>query len=142
MVCTLVRTGTSCGVCPHCHSGVAAVQELAHHEVVRLLKLDQAKEMSKVRQEFELQARELQQKYEKKMKLLREDLELRRKAEVGGGGDGLAGLWEWGWGYAGLCIKHLVRLTLPRQDFASELCSVQCAVCSVQCAVCCVLCAV
>merc|ERR1712078_818369 len=32
--------------------------------------------------EMELQAQELQQKYEKKMKILRDDLELRRKQEI------------------------------------------------------------
>lgn len=57
-------------------------QELAHAELVRALKLDQAKELTKLRQEFELQARELGSKYEKKMKMLRDDLELRRKQEI------------------------------------------------------------
>lgn len=59
-------------------------QELAHQDIIRQLKLEQAKEVTKLRQEFELQARELQQKYEKKMKMLRDDLELRRK-QVGEG---------------------------------------------------------
>lgn len=40
--------------------------ELAHEDVVRSLKLDQAKEITKLRQEFELNAKELQNKYEKK----------------------------------------------------------------------------
>uniref|UniRef100_A0A7S0N549 Growth arrest-specific protein 8 domain-containing protein n=1 Tax=Pyramimonas obovata TaxID=1411642 RepID=A0A7S0N549_9CHLO len=56
--------------------------ELAHEDVVRQLKLDNAKEITKLRQEFELNARELQNKYEKKMKMLRDDLELRRKQEI------------------------------------------------------------
>ena len=41
--------------------------ELAHEDVVRQLKLDNAKEITKLRQEFELNARELQNKYEKKV---------------------------------------------------------------------------
>jgi hypothetical protein len=57
-------------------------QELAHAEMLRALKLEQAKELTKLRQEFELSARELGVKYEKKMKMLRDDLELRRKQEI------------------------------------------------------------
>lgn len=37
-----------------------ALQEVAHHELVRTLRLDAAKEGSKARQEFEQAARELQ----------------------------------------------------------------------------------
>jgi hypothetical protein len=58
------------------------LQELAHAEMLRALKLEQAKELTKLRQEFELSARELGVKYEKKMKMLRDDLELRRKQEI------------------------------------------------------------
>jgi polyhydroxyalkanoate synthesis regulator phasin len=58
------------------------LQEVAHAEIVRALKVEQAKELTKLRQEFELQARELGSKYEKKMKMLRDDLELRRKQEI------------------------------------------------------------
>lgn len=50
--------------------------------MLRALKLEQAKELTKLRQEFELAARELGVKYEKKMKMLRDDLELRRKQEI------------------------------------------------------------
>ena len=57
-------------------------QEVAHAEIVRALKVEQAKELTKLRQAFELQARELGSKYEKKMKMLRDDLELRRKQEI------------------------------------------------------------
>ncbi|WIA30588.1 hypothetical protein OEZ86_000670 [Tetradesmus obliquus] len=57
-------------------------QELAHAEMLRALKLEQAKELTKLRQEFELAARELGVKYERKMKMLRDDLELRRKQEI------------------------------------------------------------
>lgn len=49
---------------------------------MRTLKLESAKEGSKARQEFELAARELGAKYERKMKMLRDDLELRRKHEL------------------------------------------------------------
>ena len=57
-------------------------QELANQDTIRALKLEHSKEITKLRQEFDLNARELQQKYEKKMKLLRDDLELRRKQEI------------------------------------------------------------
>jgi vacuolar-type H+-ATPase subunit H len=60
----------------------SALQEVAHAEIIRALKVEQAKELTKLRQEFELQARELGSKYEKKMKMLRDDLELRRKQEI------------------------------------------------------------
>lgn len=56
--------------------------ELAHEDVVRQLKLEHAKEITKLREGFEINAKELAQKYEKKMKLLRDDLEIRRKQEV------------------------------------------------------------
>lgn len=59
-----------------------APQEVAHAEIIRALKVEQAKELTKLRQAFELQARELGVKYEKKMKMLRDDLELRRKQEI------------------------------------------------------------
>jgi hypothetical protein len=57
-------------------------QGVAHQELVRALRLEAAKEGSKARQEFELAARELAAKYDKKMKMLRDDLELRRKHEL------------------------------------------------------------
>ncbi len=55
-MCTLV---TPC----HC------LQELAHEEVVRSVKLEQAKEVTKLRQEVEQGAKELASKYERKMKV-------------------------------------------------------------------------
>lgn len=70
---------------PNAFCPCPALQELAHQDIIRQLKLEHAKEITKLRQEFELQARELQQKYEKKMKMLRDDMELRRK-QVGLGG--------------------------------------------------------
>ena len=39
-------------------------QELANQDTIRALKLEHSKEITKLRQEFELQAKELQQKYE------------------------------------------------------------------------------
>lgn len=57
-------------------------QELSHEEVIRQMKLEQAKEITKLRQAFDLQVRELDQKYDKKMKILRNDMELRRKQEI------------------------------------------------------------
>ena len=44
-------------------------QELAHEEVVRSVKLEQAKEVTKLRQEVEQSAKELASKYERKMKV-------------------------------------------------------------------------
>lgn len=41
--------------------------ELSHEDIVRQLKLEHAKETTKLRQEFETSAKELQQKYEKKV---------------------------------------------------------------------------
>ncbi len=40
------------------------LQELANQDTVRALKLEHSKEITKLRQAFELQAKELQQKYE------------------------------------------------------------------------------
>ena len=65
-----------------CLHALARSQEVAHHELVRGLRLDAAKEGSKARQEFELAARELAEKYDKKMKLARDEAELRRKHEL------------------------------------------------------------
>ena len=45
------------------------MQELAHEEVVRSVKLEQAKEVTKLRQEVEQGAKELASKYERKMKV-------------------------------------------------------------------------
>lgn len=56
--------------------------EFADQEHILETKRDHAKEITKLRQSFELQARELQDKYEKQMKNLRDDLELRRKQEL------------------------------------------------------------
>lgn len=55
---------------------------MADQELVKQLKLDQAKEITKLRQSFELQFRQLKELSEKKMKRLKEECELRRKAEI------------------------------------------------------------
>ena len=51
------------------HHACDHLQELAHEEVVRSVKLEQAKEVTKLRQEVELGAKELASKYERKMKV-------------------------------------------------------------------------
>ena len=51
-------------------------QELANQDTIRALKLEHSKEITKLRQEFELQAKELQQKYEVSMALQRMGLSL------------------------------------------------------------------
>jgi hypothetical protein len=76
--------------------------------MVRQVRLDQAKEVSKLRQEFELQARELQQKYERKMRALREELDLQRKAEV----RSWAGRWAAGCGCRLACAQRRMDLLL------------------------------
>ncbi len=67
--------------CAEClmHRCAITSQELSHQDTIRQLKVEQAKEVTKLRQEFELTARELGAKYEKKMKMLRDELELKRK---------------------------------------------------------------
>ncbi|GMH42905.1 hypothetical protein BSKO_10827 [Bryopsis sp. KO-2023] len=57
-------------------------QELSNEELSRQMTLEHAKEITKLRQAFDLQVRELELKYEKKMKILRSDMELRRKQEI------------------------------------------------------------
>jgi hypothetical protein len=56
--------------------------ELANEDVIRELNKDHDKEITKMRQTFELDARELQQRYEKKMKDLREEMDQQRRQEV------------------------------------------------------------
>jgi ubiquitin len=56
--------------------------ELANEDVIRTLKQDHDKEITKMRQGFELDAKELQQKYEKKMKDLRDAMDQQRRQEV------------------------------------------------------------
>lgn len=55
---------------------------MSNGEMIKQMKMEQSKEISKLRQVFESDTREIQKKYEKKMKMLREDQELQRKQEV------------------------------------------------------------
>nr|XP_058135522.1 dynein regulatory complex subunit 4 isoform X2 [Dasypus novemcinctus] len=57
-------------------------QELANEVVVKNLRLKHAEEITKMRNDFGRQAREIEAKYDKKMKMLREELDLRRKTEL------------------------------------------------------------
>ncbi|BBN15820.1 dynein regulatory complex subunit 4 [Marchantia polymorpha subsp. ruderalis] len=56
--------------------------ELSYEELIRQFRLERAKEITKMRQEFEIQQKEVEDKCEKKIKMLREELELRRKHEI------------------------------------------------------------
>lgn len=56
--------------------------ELAHEDVVKNLQLEHDKSATKMRQDLQRMAAELQRKYEVKMDALREDLDLRRKTEL------------------------------------------------------------
>lgn len=55
---------------------------MSHQELLRALRLESAKEGSKARQEFELAARELAAKHERRLKMAGDELELRRKHEL------------------------------------------------------------
>ncbi|KAF1572502.1 UNVERIFIED_CONTAM: Dynein regulatory complex subunit 4, partial [Eudyptes pachyrhynchus] len=57
-------------------------QELANEVVIKNLCLKQAEEITKMRNDFERQVREIEAKYDKKMKMLRDELDLRRKTEI------------------------------------------------------------
>ena len=59
-----------------------SLQELADQACVMNLKVEQAKEITKLRQSFEQQFRQLKELSEKKLRQLREECELRRKAEI------------------------------------------------------------
>ncbi|XP_068117060.1 dynein regulatory complex subunit 4 isoform X2 [Hyperolius riggenbachi] len=57
-------------------------QELANEMLLKNLKLKQDEEITRLRNDFERQVREIELKYEKKMHILRDELELRRKTEI------------------------------------------------------------
>ncbi|XP_046872887.1 dynein regulatory complex subunit 4 [Hypomesus transpacificus] len=57
-------------------------QELSNENLVKGLKLKHAEEVTKTRNNFERQVREIEAKYEKKMQVLRQELDLRRKTET------------------------------------------------------------
>lgn len=56
--------------------------ELSHEAVIKNLQLEYDKKNTQLRDELHRTAQEMQRKYETKMDLLREDLELRRKIEI------------------------------------------------------------
>ncbi|XP_066100297.1 dynein regulatory complex subunit 4 [Saccopteryx bilineata] len=57
-------------------------QELASEVVVKNLRLKHTEEITRMRTDLERQVREIEAKYEKKMKMLRDELDLRRKTEI------------------------------------------------------------
>jgi growth arrest-specific protein 8 len=57
-------------------------EELAHEEIVQQLKLDHAKEITKIRQEFAMARVDMDKKHESDVKTLHKDFELRIKHEV------------------------------------------------------------
>ncbi|KAI5084781.1 hypothetical protein GOP47_0000950 [Adiantum capillus-veneris] len=56
--------------------------ELAYEDTIKQVKLDHGKELTKMKQEYDVGEKELQTKTEKKIKCIRDDCELRRKQEV------------------------------------------------------------
>ncbi|KFO90723.1 Growth arrest-specific protein 8, partial [Buceros rhinoceros silvestris] len=59
-------------------------QELASEVVVKSMRLKQEEEISRLRSDFERQTKELEAKFTQKMQALRNELDLRRKAEIHG----------------------------------------------------------
>ncbi|XP_043328813.1 dynein regulatory complex subunit 4-like [Cervus canadensis] len=57
-------------------------QELANEVMVKNLQLKHTEEITKMRNDFERQVREIEAKYDKKMKMFRDELDLRRKTEI------------------------------------------------------------
>ncbi|KAG9474958.1 dynein regulatory complex subunit 4 [Eleutherodactylus coqui] len=60
----------------------AKEQELANEMVVKNLKMKQDEEITRQRNDFKRQVKEIESKYIKKMQLLRDELDLRRKTEI------------------------------------------------------------
>lgn len=56
--------------------------ELSSEDVIRNLTLKNDEMITKLRDDFETQVREMEAKYEKKMRALRDELDLRRKTEI------------------------------------------------------------
>lgn len=56
--------------------------QLSHEDVIKNIKLEHDKQNTQMRDELFRTSKEMQKKYEKKMDLLRDDLELRRKIEI------------------------------------------------------------
>ncbi|XP_064836351.1 dynein regulatory complex subunit 4-like [Oncorhynchus masou masou] len=57
-------------------------QELSNENLIKGLKLKNDQEITKTRNDFERQVREIEAKYEKKMQMLRQEQDLRRKTEI------------------------------------------------------------
>uniref|UniRef100_A0A8C5IV88 Dynein regulatory complex subunit 4 n=1 Tax=Junco hyemalis TaxID=40217 RepID=A0A8C5IV88_JUNHY len=57
-------------------------QELANEAAISKLCLKHEEEMSRLRSDFELQTKEMEAKYTRKMQALRDELDLRRKTEI------------------------------------------------------------
>lgn len=57
-------------------------QELSHEDVIRNLKKTQDSFVTGLRDQFQEQAHELEEKYEKKLRQLRDELEIRRKTDI------------------------------------------------------------
>ncbi|KAI0217609.1 Dynein regulatory complex subunit 4 [Lamellibrachia satsuma] len=57
-------------------------QQLSHEDVIKDLKKEQDKKLTEQRNDFVRQAHEIEHKYEKKMRALRDELDLRRKTEI------------------------------------------------------------
>ncbi|XP_010877654.2 dynein regulatory complex subunit 4 [Esox lucius] len=57
-------------------------QELANENLIKGLKLKHDEEITKMRNDFERQVREFEAKFEKKMQVLRQEQDLRRKTEI------------------------------------------------------------
>lgn len=56
--------------------------EIAHEDFIRMLKLEQDQEILKLRQKFDRMARDMQQKYELRMKTIRDDMERTRRKQI------------------------------------------------------------
>jgi hypothetical protein len=56
--------------------------ELSHEDIIKNLKQKNDQEITLLRSDFERQAKELYTKYEKKMRVIRDELELKRKNEI------------------------------------------------------------
>ncbi|GAB1606784.1 Dynein regulatory complex subunit 4 [Argonauta hians] len=56
--------------------------ELAHEDMMKALQKKNSEQVTNLQAEFELRAREIELKYDKKMETLRDELELKRKVEI------------------------------------------------------------
>ncbi len=56
--------------------------ELSHEDIIKSLKQKQDQNITKIRADFERKSKELHSKYEKKLKVIRDELVLKRKNEI------------------------------------------------------------